>query len=132
MMDGSSAIAAGVEEFNAGRFWHAHEEWERLWLISTGSEKEFIQGLIQLAAAYHHVQRGTLRGAVRLFDSALRRIDGNPGHWSGLQTAEAVEAARRHRQAIEHGDRIDTNELPKLRYNSDSLRPDREPHASEG
>ena len=29
---------AGVHLFNAGRFWHAHEEWETLWLRSHGAQ----------------------------------------------------------------------------------------------
>ena len=60
------AIERGVALFNAHEFWHAHEAWEELWLEESGDEKQFLQGLIQLAAAYHHVKRGTYRGLVNV------------------------------------------------------------------
>ena len=40
----------------------------------SGEEKRFLQGLIQLAAAYHHAGRGTNRGGIRLFDAALEKL----------------------------------------------------------
>ena len=46
----------GVERFNAAEFWNAHESWEILWLVAETDLDQFLQGLIQLAAAYHHLQ----------------------------------------------------------------------------
>ena len=113
-----SAIATGVDQFNAHDFWHAHESWEALWLASRDPEKRFLQGLIQLAAAYHHVKRGTLRGAVRLFDAALTKLGPFPDDYLGVDRAEAVAASIVHRDRIARGDGIDASEYPKLRYNS--------------
>jgi predicted metal-dependent hydrolase len=112
-----SPLVAGIELFNAHRFWHAHEAWEQFWLPATGDEKQFLQGLIQLAAAYHHVQRGTLRGAVRLFDAALRRLSAFPPGHQGIDRTEAVNVATQHRHRIERGEKIAPEEFPKLRYN---------------
>ena len=47
----SPLFAKGLEEFRAGRFFEAHEEWDVLWKDSTGDDRVFLQGLIQLAAA---------------------------------------------------------------------------------
>jgi uncharacterized protein len=110
------SVARGVELFNDRKFWHAHEAWEEIWLKSQGDDKQFLQGLIQLAAAYHHVQRGTLRGAVRLFDAALRRLEPFPANHFGVDRAAAVEAARRHRSCVQGGERIDAGEYPKLAF----------------
>ena len=108
-------IEAGVELFNAHHFWHAHEKWEELWLKAAGEEKTFLQGLIQLAAAYHHVQRGrTVRGAIRLFDAAFAKLDPYPPRYGGIDRAEAVEVARRHRGRVAAGDKIDASEYAKL------------------
>lgn len=108
-------LQAGVDQFNSHDFWHAHESWEALWLPSTGDERRFLQGLIQLAAAYHHVQRGTFRGGIRLFDAALTKLEGFPDGYSGIDRGNAVEAARRHRMRIAAGETIDAREYPKLR-----------------
>jgi predicted metal-dependent hydrolase len=111
------SLSAGVSLFNAHHFWHAHEAWEELWLPSVGEERIFLQGLIQLAAAYHHVQKGTFRGGVRLFDAALAKLAPFADGWGGVDRAEAVAAALRHRERIARGENIEAGEFPKLRYN---------------
>jgi predicted metal-dependent hydrolase len=121
----SEAIANGVDQFNSHDFWHAHESWETLWLASRNPEKRFLQGLIQLAAAYHHVQRGTFSGAVRLFDAAHAKLAAFPDDYLGVDRAEAVAASIVHRDRVARGDGIDASEYPKLRYNSSISNPQR-------
>jgi predicted metal-dependent hydrolase len=115
--DEIDGLAEGVALFNAAQFWHAHEAWERLWLAASGEEKRFLQGLIQLAAAYHHMQRGTFRGGARLFRAALEKLAPFPAKHRGVDRAEAVEAAVRHCACAEGGQSIDAEAYPKLRYN---------------
>jgi len=113
-------LVEGIEHFNAGRFWEAHESWEELWLPSVSEERQFLQGLIQLAAAYHHAQRGTLSGAVRLFDSALRRMLPFPDGHDAIDRAGAVAAAARHRRwaaqrvGERSNERLERSEWPTL------------------
>ena len=110
-------IEHGISLFNAHEFWHAHEAWEQDWLVAAEPHKQFLQGLIQLAAAYYHVQRGTFSGGVRLFDAALRRLGEFPEGYGGVDRTEAVARSVQHRERIARGERIDPEELPKLRYN---------------
>ena len=119
-----NAIEKGVTQFNAHDFWHAHESWEELWLTAEGDRKQFLQGLIQLAAAYHHVKRGTSpRGAVRLFDAALGRLQPFPEGYETVSRTEACATARIHRERVVNEERIEPEEYPKLGYNSDSFPP---------
>jgi predicted metal-dependent hydrolase len=111
-------IRRGVELFNGHEFWHAHEAWEEVWLRAEGDEKQFLQGLIQLAAAYHHVKRGTSpRGAVRLFDAALRRLQPFPEGHRKVSRTDACATAAVHRERIVNGERIEPDQYPKLGYN---------------
>ncbi len=64
----------GVKLFNAERFFDAHEAWETIWLESRSEEKKFLQGLIQLAAALHHFQRGNLPGAQSLMEEGTSKL----------------------------------------------------------
>ncbi len=98
-----SHFNTGLSHFNSGQFWHAHESWEVLWLEAESDLVEFLQGLIQLAAAYHHIQRGTYRGAGRLFDAALGRLSGFPLVYCGIDRTAAEEAARRDRALLAAG-----------------------------
>ena len=95
--DFAPSFLRGVAHFNAGEFWHAHEAWEELWLESESRLVDFLQGLIQLTAAYHHAKRGTLRGAARLFDAALQKLEAFDSDYCGLDRSQAIAAAARHR-----------------------------------
>jgi len=57
--DFRSHFLEGIDHFNSRRFWEAHEAWETLWLEAESDLDQYLQGLIQIAAAYHHIQRGT-------------------------------------------------------------------------
>ena len=47
-----------MTRFNARLFYEAHEDWEDLWHEAEGDERRWLQGLIQIAAAFFHVERG--------------------------------------------------------------------------
>jgi uncharacterized protein len=111
------AFEEGVARFNAGRFWDAHESWEQLWLGAEGEDRRFLQGLIQLAAGYHHVSRGTMRGAGRLLKAALAKLDSFPDDYRGIVRRDAEIAAVRHLEELSRTGRIAAIEFPKLRYN---------------
>jgi predicted metal-dependent hydrolase len=64
----------GVEHFQRGDYFEAHEVWEELWREATVETRAFYKGLIQLAVALLHAERGNRRGAERLFHSALRLL----------------------------------------------------------
>lgn len=74
----------GIELFNRGEFFDAHETLEDVWRESVGRERLFLQGLIQVAVALHHHSRGNLAGARSLLKRAARNLDGYPDHYLGL------------------------------------------------
>lgn len=112
-MNVTESLAAGIDHFNSLRFWEAHEAWEEIWLEADG-DADFYQGLIQLAAAYHHVRRGTFPGAVRLFEAAARRLQTFPEGFHGVDRRTALEAAERHRRLAAERVGIGDEEFPKL------------------
>ena len=111
----------GIHNFNSRKFWEAHESWETLWLVAESDLEQFLQGLIQVAAAYHHVQRGTYRGAPRLFAAGLWRLDAFPLVHCGLDRTEVDAAARRHQRWLEAGaqEPLDSAQYPKLRVSDE-------------
>ena len=77
-----------VAHWNAGRFWHAHEDWEDLWNDAQGARKVWLQGLIQYAAAFFHFQRGFhASGFKRLLAQATEKVRGYPGPFQHLDAA---------------------------------------------
>lgn len=61
---------AGLQLMNNGYFWHAHEELEDIWNESDGVDRDFYQGLIQVAAACFHIVRSNWSGADKLLHMA--------------------------------------------------------------
>jgi len=72
--EGHRLFAEGVALFNGVRYWHAHEAWETLWRAAPDEERDFFQGLIQIAAGLLHLQRRNLRGARNKLAEGLARL----------------------------------------------------------
>jgi hypothetical protein len=64
----------GVALFNQAHYWHAHEAWETLWRAAPDEDRDFYQGLIQVAAGLLHVQRRNLRGARNKIREGMDRL----------------------------------------------------------
>src|ERR1044071_8631319 len=58
-------------EFNSGKFFECHETFEEVWQEETGEVRDLYKGLIQVAAAFVHLQRRNHFGAERLLRTAL-------------------------------------------------------------
>lgn len=65
----------GVELFNAGEFFDAHEVWEDLWRDCASAERRFFQALIQAAVSAYHKARGNMTGATRLLNSGRKYME---------------------------------------------------------
>ncbi len=74
----SSSYLEGVDLFNFGYYWEAHEAWEGLWRAedATSPAAGFLKGLIKLAAAGVQFRRGGLAGARRHAGAASRHLAG--------------------------------------------------------
>lgn len=68
------AYYKGIQLFNDGAYWHAHEQWEQCWLASEEPESTFYKGIIQAAAALVHWQKGNLRGLQRNWEKSRPKL----------------------------------------------------------
>jgi hypothetical protein len=109
-----AAFARGVELFNARRFFDAHEVWEEIWLPSTGHEKRFLQGLIQIAAAFHHHSRENLLGTESLLRAGVTKLVSAPQSYRGIHAARICVHARRWIAALEKGNDVSARVPPQL------------------
>jgi uncharacterized protein len=78
----------GIQLFNAHQFWESHEAWEEIWLICDGIQAEFLQGLIQAAAALLKYQRNEFPPALRLYNTATGRLSLCPDRYMGVDVRE--------------------------------------------
>jgi hypothetical protein len=80
----SNPLADGLACYQRGEFFLAHEHWESVWLTLEEPEKSFLQTLIQVTAAFHHLHRGNSIGAASLLRRALQRLELCPAHFESI------------------------------------------------
>ena len=93
-------LLAGIRQYNDGYFFEAHETWEDLWYLSPLPFRTFLQGVIQLAAAFVHLIRHEYRGTVGLLDAALEKLDSCSPSFMGVDVARLTAEARRARNEL--------------------------------
>lgn len=82
--------------FNAGEYFAAHEALEAVWKARATPDRDFYQGLIQVAVALEHARRGNLPGARGVLESARRRLQPFFPLHRDLDLAGLLEGAARH------------------------------------
>jgi predicted metal-dependent hydrolase len=107
----SRAYLYGIDLFNHGYYWEAHEVWEGLWRAAgrTGPTAEFLKGLIKLAAAGVKMRQGQPRGvadhaagAADLFRDIAQQLGGEESFYLGLRLRELLAfAAQVEQQAAD-------------------------------
>jgi uncharacterized protein len=97
------ALAEGLQHYHAGEFFAAHESWESIWLVAQEPHKTFLQGLIQVTAAFHHLQRDNPRGTIGLLRGALRRLERYPASFGSISVVLVCSDIRQWLNALEMG-----------------------------
>jgi predicted metal-dependent hydrolase len=97
-------VLAGIEQFNRREFFQCHETLEEFWQEYTGADREFIQGLIQVAVAYHHLLGNNSVGAIKLIRRALPRLQPYQPQHMGMESTPLIESATNTLQRLEEGE----------------------------
>jgi predicted metal-dependent hydrolase len=116
MLDWNCAgLAEGLACYRTAKFFEAHEHWEGVWLTLQEPEKSFLQSLIQVTAAFHHIQEGNKAGAASLLRRALNRLSHCSAEFGGIEVAPLREEIVEWLQRIESGSSADIAARPRIR-----------------
>lgn len=96
-------LVGAAREFNAGRYFEAHEVLEdalddvpdELWAL--------FLGLIQIAVGYHKASQGLRAGAERMLSIGLEKVADYPERAGGIDLAGLRARARSDRDALRAG-----------------------------
>lgn len=103
---GREEFVQGVTLFNAGEFFRAHEEWEELWLTSSGTDKLFLQGIIQIAVAFHHLSRGNSSGAKSLLEASCAKLAPLPEDYWGIDLGTLLRDSNASLMRLKEGSKV--------------------------
>jgi uncharacterized protein len=106
-------FATGVQLFNDAEFYECHEVLEALWNRQLEPEKQFTQGVIQIAVGLYHASRGNLVGANKLLPRGLARVRPFAPEHRGLKLLPFIAHVQSVAELLSHS--------PDLKAGSGSL-----------
>ncbi|MGH9709894.1 MAG: DUF309 domain-containing protein [Candidatus Acidiferrales bacterium] len=106
----------GIILFNSGEFFKAHEVWEELWLVATETDKLFLQGMIQIAAAFHHYTRGNVNGTRSLLEAGSEKLGKFATEYRGTDLNALRGATERWIEALTRGEHATLGDFPRIEF----------------
>lgn len=80
-------VINGLELFNRGEYFEAHEVLEAAWRAEPGPLRELYRGILQISVAYYHLLRGNYIGSVKMFMRSRAWLDPFPDCCCGIDLA---------------------------------------------
>lgn len=96
-----AAFWEGVTAFNQEEFYPCHDIFEALWLEATVLERNFYQGILQIAVACYHLGNGNWQGSVTLLGEGIRRLHDYQPDWQEVDVAQLVADSQELLQALQ-------------------------------
>jgi predicted metal-dependent hydrolase len=94
-------LVEAIRLFNAGEWYACHDGLEELWHETSGPSRAVLQGILQLAVAQLHLERGNRRGATILTGEGLGRLEQAPSQALGLNLDAVRSWARCWLQSLQ-------------------------------
>jgi hypothetical protein len=103
----------GLEKFNRGEYFEAHDLLEKAWMEDESLGRELYRAILQVAVAYYQVLQENYNGAAKMFLRLRQWIDPLPDICKGVNVAQLRQEANEvHRSILSLGpERM--NELDK-------------------
>jgi len=113
-LESDPQLAEAIALFNGGEWYSCHDLLEDLWHQNQGPDRLALQGLLQIAVAHLHLERGNLRGATVLLGEGLGRLKPYGSTALGLELGPLLGAVSQRLQALQQGLQPDDGPLPQL------------------
>ena len=94
-------VLRGIEEFNRGAFFEAHEYLEEAWRGEPRPVRSLYQGILQVGVGFHHQQNGNWRGATNLLRNGIARLEEFEPEALGINVAGLIGGCERCLRELE-------------------------------
>jgi len=65
----------GIQLFNDGSYFEAHDHFEDMWMEAENDEKDFYQGLVQVSVGSYHLICGNYTGALSQYRKGVEKLE---------------------------------------------------------
>jgi CheY-like chemotaxis protein len=96
----SDLAVRGLEEFNRGEYFEAHELLELAWNEDKSPARELYRAVLQVGVAYLQIERANYNGAVKMFLRLRQWIDPLPPICRGIDIVTLREDSKKVHQAL--------------------------------
>ena len=100
--------------FNSGDWYACHDGFEALWHETAGPMRPVLQGILQIAVAELHLERGNCRGATILMGEGLGRLKACPPNALEIDLVALINLSMQRLLALQRQSSIEDLELPRL------------------
>jgi predicted metal-dependent hydrolase len=98
----SNQYLHGIALFNQADFFDAHEALEDIWRAAPPENKKFLQGMVQIAVAFHHYSTGNRVGMRSVLERAIRNLSEPSGTFGQIQLAALLQSLGQWREALDN------------------------------
>ncbi len=109
-----SRFKIGMKLFNSCEWYKSHDVFEEIWHETNGSERQLIQGILQVAVAQVHLENNNINGATILFGEALGRLKKFQFSNLGLDILGLCKCISKRLEFLQIGKDLDCCSLPVL------------------
>ena len=96
-------LEQGIDLIREGAYFEAHEELEDEWREAPADERDFLQGLVHVAVAWHHAGRGNRPGCERQLEKAARRLEAYRPTHRGVDVERVLNGVGRAQALVASG-----------------------------
>ena len=111
-----SRFELGMKLFNSCQWYKSHDVFEEIWHETGGSERQVLQGILQVAVAQVHLENSNTNGATILYGEALGRLKKFKLSNSRLDIDGLYECVSKRLEFLQIGKDLAECKLPVLSF----------------
>ena len=109
-----SRFERGMNLFNSCQWYKSHDVFEEIWHETGGSDRQLLQGILQVAVAQVHLENSNINGATILYGEALGRLKRYQSSNLGLDIVGLCKCITKRLESLHIGNDISDCTLPVL------------------
>ena len=109
-------LKLAIEKFNNGKYFECHDILEDYWFECKQDEKDFYQGLLHYAVAFHHlIDKQNPQGAILQFKKCIERLKPYNKKYQGIDVKKIVKSSLEYLKQLETGD-VKLKRMPYINF----------------
>jgi len=116
-------VLEGLELFNLGHYFEAHEALETAWRNESDPQRELYRGILQVAVVYLHITNHNYPGAIKVYQRCRKWLQPWPDNCLGIEVGKLRQDLENiisdlQKLGVERINEFDLSSLQPVRFDS--------------